>query len=124
MIQEFKDFISEGNIVEVAVAFIMGLAIKTVIDALVGSIIMPIIAVIIGKPSFSDLTLTIHKGIISYGVFITAAVNFLIVAVVLFFMLKMYNKMVAMKGTKPGEDEGPDEVQLLVEIRDALRARP
>ena len=123
MIQEFKDFISEGNLLELAVAFIMGLAIKAVIDALVNGIIMPIIGIIVGKPSFDQLTLKIGDGVILYGAFLTQVVNFLIIAFVLFMMIKFYNRMVALKGPKAEEAAEADELQLLTEIRDSLRGR-
>ena len=123
MLKEFKEFISEGNIMEVAVAFIMGLAIKGVIDSFVDDVIMKIIGAIVGKPSFRDLTFKLGDGVVTYGNFLTVVVNFLIIAAVLFLMLKAYNKMVAMKGPKPEEAAEADELQLLTEIRDALRAR-
>jgi large conductance mechanosensitive channel len=85
---------------------------------------MPIIGIIVGKPSFSDLTLKIGDGVILYGAFLTEVVNFLIIAFVLFLMIKMYNKMVSLKGPKVEEAAEADELQLLTEIRDALRARP
>ena len=124
MLKEFKEFISEGNLMELAVAFIMGFAIKAVIDSLVNDIIMGIIAVLVGKPSFDSLVFTINGGVIHYGSFITAVVNFLIIAVVIFFMMKAYKAMVNLKGRKPGEAAEADEIALLTEIRDSLRARP
>lgn len=123
MIQEFKEFISEGNLLEIAVAFIMGLAIKSVIDALVHGIITPIIGIVVGKPSFDLLTLKIGKGVILYGAFLTEVVNFLIIAFVVFMMMKFYKQLVSLKGAKPEEAAEADEVQLLTEIRDALRGR-
>ena len=123
MLKEFKEFISEGNLMEIAVAFIMGLAIKAVIDALVNGIIMPIIGIVVGKPSFNDLSLKIGKGVILYGAFLSEVVNFLIIAFVIFMMLKAYKAMVNLKGSKPKEVTEADELQLLTEIRDALRNR-
>lgn len=123
MLKEFKEFIAEGNIMEVAVAFIMGLAIKAVIDSLVNDVIMKIIGAIVGKPSFADLTFKIGDGVVTYGNFITEVINFVIIAFVLFLMLKAYNAMVNLKGAKPEEATEADEVQLLTEIRDALRNR-
>lgn len=123
MIKEFKDFISEGNLMELAVAFIMGLAIKAVIDALVNGIIMPIIGVIVGKPSFNDLTLKVGKGVILYGAFLTEVVNFLIIAFVLFLMIKFYKGMTALKGPKAEVAAEATEIELLTEIRDSLRGR-
>lgn len=123
MIQEFKDFISKGNLLELAVALIMALAIKAVIDALVNGILMPIIGIVVGKSSFSDLVLKIGDGRILYGAFLSEVINFLIIAFVVFMMLKFYNRLVSLKGTKEAEADAPDELQLLTEIRDALRSK-
>ena len=71
MIKEFKDFLFRGNIVELAVAFVMGLAFAAVVNSLVNNLVMPIIAAIIGKPDFRDLTFTIHQSVFHYGAFLT-----------------------------------------------------
>ena len=76
MIQELKDFLFRGNIVELAVAFVMGVAFAAVIASLVDNLIMPIIAMIIGKPDFSDLTFTINDAVFRYGAFITSVIQF------------------------------------------------
>jgi len=117
--KEFKEFISKGNLVEVAVAYVLGLAFKAVIDAFMTGIVNPIIGLILGKPNLDDvLTFTVRNSTISIGIVLTQLVSLVIVGLVLFLIVKAYNKM---RGPQP--DTGPDEVALLTEIRDELRAR-
>jgi large conductance mechanosensitive channel len=126
-LKEFKEFIATGNLVEVAVAFILALAIKAVIDAFMAGIVNPVIGAIVGKPNLDNfLTITVRKGTsnqstISIGVVLTQVISLVIVGLVLFLALKAYNKM-----RKPADDApaGPTEVELLAQIRDELRARP
>ncbi len=124
LLNEFKEFINRGNIIELAVAFILGLKIKDVVDSLVNAIVMPIVGAIAGKPSFDDLTLKIGKGVVSYGLFINAVLNFLIVAAAVFALVKVYEGLRG-RVRKPGEEAAPepDEKQLLTEIRDLLAER-
>lgn len=124
-LKEFKEFIATGNLVEVAVAFILALAIKAVIDAFMNSIVNPLIGAIVGKPNLDNfLTITVRKdkpdeAIISIGAVLTQIIALIIVGLVLFLVLKAYNKM-----RKPVvADSGPSEIDLLTEIRDELRAR-
>lgn len=117
MVKEFKEFINRGNLIELSIAFVLAGAFGIVIKAIVNGVLMPIIAAIFGKPNFESITLTIGDGVILIGTAITAIVNFVIIAFVCFLIVKAYN---AMKG--PVED-GPSEIDLLVEIRDELRAR-
>ena len=126
-LKEFKDFIATGNLVEIAVAFILAIAIKDVIDAFMNSIVNPLIGAIVGKPNLDNfLTITVRKGkpdaaVISVGAVLTKVISLVIVGLVLFLVLKAYNKM-----RKPAEaaPAGPTEVELLAQIRDELRARP
>ena len=78
MLREFKDFLMKGNIVDLAVAFVMGVAFAAVVNSFVNDLIMPIIAMIIGKPSFGDLTFTINDAVFRYGAFITAVITFVV----------------------------------------------
>jgi len=87
MIGEFKAFLLRGNIVELAVAFVMGLAFAAVVTSLVEDIINPIIAAIVGKPDFSDLTIDVGDAVITYGNFITTLINFVLVAAAIFFLV-------------------------------------
>jgi len=119
MLKEFKAFVMRGNLVEIAVAFIMGLAFAAVVTAFTG-IVLGTIAYLLGSDiAFDDVG--VHKGtelIIPIGTFIAACINFLIVAFVLFLVVKAYNRM-----QRPADAAGPTEVELLTEIRDSLRTR-
>lgn len=126
MLQEFKEFISKGNIVEVAVGLVMALYFQKIIDSLLEGVLYPIIAAIFGEPSFTQIGFTLREGedgepdtILSIGLVIDAVISFLIVAFLLFLVLKAYNNM---RRPAPEEQESPtDEVLLLTEIRDQLR---
>lgn len=109
MIKEFRDFLMRGNIVELAVAFVMGLAFAALITSFVDDLIMPIIAMIIGKPDFSGLTFTINDAVFRYGAFITAAITFVATAAaIFFFVVKPLNALLA-RARKPGEEVVTDE---------------
>ncbi|MEO7369300.1 MAG: MscL family protein [Ilumatobacteraceae bacterium] len=124
--KEFKDFIATGNMIELAVAFILGLAVKAVIDAFMAGVANPLIGAIVGKPNLDNfLTFTVRKGTanqstISFGVVLTQLISLIIVGLVLFMFVKAYNKM-----RKPVEaaPPGPNEIDLLTQIRDELRTR-
>jgi large conductance mechanosensitive channel len=124
VLQEFKDFVFRGNIVELAVAFVMGLAFAAVINSLVENIVMPIIAMIIGKPDFSDLTFTINDSVYRYGAFITDLIQFLaIAAAVFFFIVKPMQAMLRRLERTPAEEGMPDEERRHQELLAALRSR-
>jgi large conductance mechanosensitive channel len=119
---DFKKFIMQGDLVAVAVAFIIGLAFKTVVDSLVNDVIMPIVGAVFGKPSFDDLTFKIGDGVVRYGLFINAIINFVIIAATLFVVVKVYETMKARRS--PAEKaEDPTELDVLTEIRDLLASR-
>jgi len=123
MVKEFRDFLMRGNLVELAVAFVMGLAFAALVTSLVDDLIMPIVAMIIGKPDFSDLTFTINDAVFRYGAFLTAAITFLVTAAaIFFFVVKPLNALMAR--TRP-EDAVPDEErrhqELLAAIRESSR---
>ena len=120
MLKEFRDFLLRGNIVELAVAFVIGLAFAAVVNSLVNDLIMPIIAMIIGKPDFSDLTFTINDAVFRYGAFITDAITFVaIAAAVFFFVVKPVQMMMARR--QPAVEEGmPDEERRHQELLAAL----
>jgi large conductance mechanosensitive channel len=92
MIDEFKAFINKGNVLDLAVAVIMGTAFGAVISSFVKDILMQIIAAIFGQPDFSSLTFTIGNGVIAYGSFINAVIYFLIVAFAVFLIIRAYNR--------------------------------
>ena len=87
MLKEFKDFLLRGNIVELAVAFVMGVAFAAVVNSLVNNLVMPIVAMIIGKPDFSDLTFTINDAVFRYGAFLTDVISFVAIAAAVFFFV-------------------------------------
>ena len=117
MLKEFKEFINKGDIVTIAVGLILALALFSVVESLIADIITPIIAAIFGEPDFSALTLDIGDGVITYGNFLNALFAFIVIAFILFLMVKGYNKLTR----KQEEDAGPTEVDLLTEIRDSLK---
>ncbi len=125
MVQEFRDFIAKGNMIDIAVGFIMGAAFTAVIGALVENVLMPIIAIPFGEPNFDAITWTINGSIIMVGSFTTAIVSFLLVALAVFlFIVKPYNAYRERSASdEPEEDAAPTEVELLTEIRDALAHR-
>jgi large conductance mechanosensitive channel len=117
MLAEFKEFISRGDIVMIAVGLIMALYFAKIVDALLVGVINPIIAAIFGKSNFQQIGFDIGDARISIGLVIDAAISFVVVAFVLYLIVKAYNKM------KSGDDDAaPTQVELLTEIRDQLRA--
>ena len=123
MIKEFKEFISRGNVVDLAVAVVIGAAFAAIVTSFTNDVLMPIVGILFGKPKF-DYTLTVNNSIINYGLFLTAVVNFLIVAFAVFLVVKAINKMQSLRA-KPEEIEEAEltEVELLAEIRDLLVAQ-
>ncbi len=121
-IKEFKEFISRGNVIDLAVAVVIGGAFTKIVNSLVDDIIMPIIGVIIGGINFENLMLTVGTAEIKYGMFIQAVVNFLLIALVIFTIIKAINKFKKKEEEKPEEPAAPSEdIVLLTEIRDLLR---
>lgn len=123
MLKEFRDFLFRGNIVELAVAFVMGLAFAAVINSLVNNLVMPIVAAIIGKPDFRSLTFTIHRSVFYYGAFLTAVIQFAAIgAAVFFFVVKPVQMLLARGRKEPIEAGMPDEERRHQELLAALRA--
>ena len=120
MIKEFKDFIFRGNIVELAVAFVMGLTFAAVVNSLVNNLVMPIIAMIIGKPDFSDLTFTINDAVFRYGAFITDVIQFVAIAAAVFFFIVKPVQMMLTRLRPPIEEGMPDEERRHQELLAAL----
>jgi large conductance mechanosensitive channel len=109
-LKEFKDFLMRGNLIELAVAFVMGVAFAAVLNALVADLVMPIIGAIFGKVDFSSLTFTIHKSKFLYGSFITAAIQFVsIAAAVFFFIVKPVQVLMARRATAEAEAPAPSD---------------
>jgi large conductance mechanosensitive channel len=122
MFDDFKKFIMKGNVLDLAVAVIIGAAFGAVVVSFTNDIIMPIVGAVFGKPSFNDVTLTIGDGVIYYGKFITVLINFVIIAFVIFLIVKAFEKMQSMRGATKDAD-GPSDNDLLTEIRDLLKQR-
>ncbi len=120
LMHEFKEFVNRGNLVELAIAFVLATAFAPVVLSIVDNIVMPIIAAIIGQPDFSSLGIDIGDARINYGTPLTLIINFLVIAFVCFLVVKAYN---ASKESADEDEDGPSEVELLTEIRDALRNR-
>jgi large conductance mechanosensitive channel len=128
MLRGFKEFIARGNVVELAVAVVMGAAFGAIVNALVGDIITPLITAIFGKPDYGNLVWTLHKSQIKYGLFINALISFVLIAIGVYFFIvlpinKLNERARVRRGlpAKPADPTaGPSEVELLTEIRDAL----
>ncbi len=125
LLKDFRDFVMRGNVLDLAVAVVIGVAFNAVVNSLVNDVLMQIIAAIIGEPNFDQLTFTVNDGIIYYGRFLTAVINFLIIAATLFVVVRAFETM-QKRRKDAGEDvagDKSDEVVLLGEIRDLLRER-
>ena len=139
MFREFREFIARGNVLDLAVAVIIGGAFGTIVTSLTGDVIMPVIGAIFGGADFSNyfVLLSVPAGyegstsdytalkeagaaMIGYGAFITAVINFLILAFVIFLLVRTANRLMAKKDEAPA---GPSEVELLAEIRDLLKKK-
>lgn len=123
VVSEFKEFISKGNIVDMAVGVIIGSAFGKIVTSLVNDIFMPLIGVIIGGLDFTSLTIKVGDAVISYGVFIQNIVDFLIIAGCIFLMIKIlakFKKKEEVKEEEPVVKEDENTV-LLREIRDLLK---
>lgn len=128
LLKDFRDFALKGNVIDLAVAVVIGVAFNAVVTSLVNDVVMPIIAAIVGKPDFDDLTFTLGDTPVFYGSFLTALVNFLIIAATLFVIVRSFDQLrqrAVRRGEVAEEEVNPEEVQvqLLTEIRDALRTR-
>src|SRR5215210_2765844 len=120
MLREFKDFLFRGNIVQLAVAFVVGLAFAAVVNSLVSNLLMPVIAMVIGKPDFSDLTFTINDAVFRYGAFITDAIQFVAIAAAVFFFVVRPVNMLLRRLRGPVEEGMPDEERRHQELLAAL----
>ncbi len=124
MLKEFQNFIAKGNVIDLAVAVIIGGAFGAIVTSLVNDIIMPIIGIILGGVNFSGLAVVIGGATVAYGKFIQAIVNFLIIAFVIFLVIQLYNRLRRKEEVKeqiPVKAELPADVVLLAEIRDLLK---
>jgi large conductance mechanosensitive channel len=119
MLKEFKEFAMRGNIVDLAVAVVIGGAFGKIVTALTENIIMPIVSLVLGKGGVSDLSVTVGSTLFPVGKFLQAIIDFVLVAFILFLVVKAINSM--KKKEVPPPAVTPEEIVLLREIRDALK---
>ena len=126
MLKEFRTFLMRGNIVDLAVAVVIGAAFGALVTSLVANLLTPIVAAVIGKPDFSDLTFTINDAVFRYGTFLNALIAFVsIAAAVFFFVVKPMNHLNdRLRRGEAEPEEKSEDVVLLEEIRDLLKERP
>ena len=120
LLNEFKEFISKGNVIDMAVGVVIGSAFSKIVTSLVNDIIMPIIGIIIGGLDFTSLSIKVKNSEILYGSFIQNIVDFLIIAACIFIVIKIMNRFKKPKKEDPKPVEIPEDVKLLTEIRDLL----
>ena len=132
MLKEFKEFAMKGNLVDIAVGFVMGAAFKEVVTAFTGGIVSPLIGLVFNA-DFKDLKYVIKEGVanaegvvegevsVLWGAFVTNVIDFIIVAFVMFLIVKAVNNMKKKEEPTPEEPAGPSEIDLLIEIRDSLK---
>jgi large conductance mechanosensitive channel len=127
MIKEFREFILRGNVVDLAIAVVIGTAFGLVVQAAVSDLITPLVAAIVGEPSFGGLSFTINGSVFKYGHFLNQVVSFLSIAAVVFFLIvKPLNLLLARRqadDVTPEAQAPAEDVRLLMEIRDLLRAQ-
>ena len=122
ILKEFKDFISKGNVIDMAVGVSIGSAFSKIVSSLVNDIIMPLIGIIIGGLDFTSLSIKVQDSNIQYGLFIQNIVDFLIIAICIFTVIKILNKFKKKKTIEePKTKETPEDIKLLTEIRDLLK---
>jgi large conductance mechanosensitive channel len=131
LLSEFKTFAMRGNVVDLAVGVVIGAAFGKIVSSLVDGVIMPSVGVVVGGVNFSDLAITLREGaegvepvLLKYGAFLQTVVDFAIIAFVIFMVIKLMNRLQRKQEAAPPPPAEPSpEVQLLTEIRDALKSR-
>ena len=118
---EFKEFINKGNVMDMAVGMIIAGAFGKIVAALVENILMPIVGMLLGGVDFKTLSITVGEASIVYGAFIQAIIDFLIIALVIFVIVKNINKMKKEEPAVEEPEETPADIALLTEIRDLLK---
>ena len=120
-LKDFRDFINRGNVIDLAVGIVIGTAFTAIVNSLVNDLIMPLIGILTGGIDFSGLAITVGEASLTYGNFIQAVINFLIIALAVFWIIKAVNRF---RRTEEAEPAAPTtEERLLTEIRDILAAR-
>lgn len=124
MFKEFKEFLSRGNVIDLAVAVIIGGAFGAIVKSLVADIIMPFIGILMGGTDLTALTIEVGDAIITYGNFLQAIINFVVIALVIFLFVRSYNNMQKKEEAAPAAPPAPSaEETLLTEIRDLLKKK-
>jgi large conductance mechanosensitive channel len=127
LIKEFKTFVSKGNVIDLAVGVIIGGAFGKIVASLVNDVIMPVIGIIIGGLNFSELSISVGEASIVYGAFIQSIIDFLIIALCIFFIIRLINRLKKKKEEEQPKNSEPPvpskEELLLTEIRDLLKNR-
>ena len=123
ILKEFKEFISKGNVIDMAVGVVIGSAFSKIVTSLVNDIIMPLIGIIIGGLDFTSLSIKVKDSEILYGSFIQNIVDFLIIAACIFTVVKIMNKFKKPKKEEEKPVETPEDIKLLTEIRDLLKKK-
>ena len=139
MLQEFREFAVKGNVIDLAVGVIIGGAFGKIVDSVVSDLIMPVVGLVFGKLDFSNLFIVLGTApegtamtldalrkagvpVLAYGSFLTVAVNFIILAFIIFIMIKQINRLKREAPAEPAAPEAtPEDIQLLREIRDSLK---
>lgn len=127
MVKEFREFLLRGNVIDLAIAVVLGAAFGVVVTSFVNDILMQLIAMIGGQPDFSGLSFTINDAEFRYGAFLNAVISFVIIAAaIFFFVVRPVNALMARRkaGLEPEPEAVPEDVVLLGEIRDLLKERP
>jgi len=121
MLKEFKAFAMKGNVIDLAVAVVIGAAFGKIVASLVENLITPLVGIFMGGVDFTSLSYTVGKAVFGYGVFIQSVIDFTIVAFVIFIVIKVINKAQGPEEIKESAPQGPTEIELLMEIRDSLK---
>ena len=120
-VKEFREFAVKGNVVDLAVGVIIGTAFGKIVSSFVADIVMPLIGILIGGIHYEDLVLEVGDAKITYGKFLENVIDFLVIALVIFFMVKAINHFRRKQEKEPQAAPPPRDVQLLEEIRDLLK---
>jgi len=121
MLQEFKAFAMKGNVIDLAVAVVIGAAFGKIVSSLVDNLITPLVGIFMGGVDFTELSYTVGEAVFGYGAFIQSVIDFTIVAFVIFMVIKAINKAKGPEEEQEAAPAGPTEVELLMEIRDTLK---
>ena len=121
MLQEFKAFAMKRNVVDLAVAVVIGAAFGKIVSSLVDNLVTPLVGMFMGGVDFTDLSYAVGDAVFGYGAFIQSVIDFTIVAFVIFMVVKAINKAQGPEEEKAPEPAGPTELDILKEIRDAVK---